>query len=352
VDLRTRLARFPKVGLAHAPTPLEPLPRLSRALGGPEIWIKRDDCTGLATGGNKARKLDYLLADALAQEADTIVTTGALQSNHARQTAAAAARLGLRCILVLTDSVPGRAPEYRSGGNLLLDDLFGAEIRVYPGTADGAAAMAEVATSCEAAGRRPYVVPVGGSNAIGALGYVEAAAEILEQAAAGGVTADHLVVASGSGGTHAGLLIGIAAAGAGRCRVTGFGIGAPREAQAAKVRDILSPASRLLGLDAATAAAAETAIEINDRFVGPGYGQPHPAMSEAVRLVAQTEGLLLDPVYTGKAMAGLIDYVRHGRFRRGETVIFLHTGGSIGLFAYPDVFAAPADRAVPRTGEE
>ena len=342
MDLRARLARFPKISLAHGPTPLEPLPRLSRRLGGPDIWVKRDDCTGLATGGNKARKLEYLLADAVAREADTIITSGAPQSNHARQTAAAAAKLGLRCILALTDSVAGRAPAYRTSGNLLLDALFGAEIRHYPGTADAVAVMAEIAAECTASGRRPYAVPVGGSNAVGALGYVEAAAELLEQVEALKLVVDGIAVASGSGGTHAGLLVGIAAAGrrgGGACRVAGFGVSAARDAQVRKVRDVVVPAAQLLGLDAGVAAAAEAAIDVDDGFVGPGYGQPHPAMEEAVRLVAETEGLLLDPVYSGKAMAGLIDGVRRGRFRSGETIVFLHTGGSVGLFAYPDVFA-------------
>jgi len=321
-----------KIPLATLPTPLEPLPALTRALGGPEIWVKRDDCTGLAGGGNKARKLEYLLAEALSLGADTIVTAGGIQSNHARQTAAAAARLGLRCILVLTDSVPGRSPAYHRNGNLLLDRLFGAEIRFFDGDTDPDRVMAEIAASCEAEGGRPYVIPVGGSNAVGAKAYVAAADEAYEQATALGLSFSHVVLTTGSGGTHAGLALGYAARDP-DLRVLGISVSRAYEAAVQRVQDLVEKTAASLGTDRLPE------ILIDDRFVGPGYGQPTPAMVEAVGLAARSEGLLLDPVYTGKAMAGLIALVREGRFTAADRILFWHTGGSIGLFAYEEVFA-------------
>lgn len=318
-----------KVSLATLPTPLEPLPALTRALGGPEIWVKRDDCTGLAGGGNKARKLEYLMAEAVSLGADTIVTAGGIQSNHARQTAAAAARLGLRCILALTDSVPGRSPAYHSGANLLLDRLFGADIRFFAGDADADAVMAEIAAACLAEGGRPYVIPIGGSNAVGARAYVDAAAEVLEQGRALGVSFDHVVVTTGSGGTHAGLALGFADA---DLSVLGISVSRARAAAMERVTDLVEKTAKSFSLD------GRPEILIDDRFVGPGYGLPTEAMVEAVGLVARTEGLLLDPVYTGKAMAGLIGHIREGRFGRGDGILFWHTGGSLALFAYDDVF--------------
>ncbi|MBZ6077174.1 D-cysteine desulfhydrase [Microvirga puerhi] len=324
-----------KLSLASLPTPLEPLPALTRALGGPEIWVKRDDCTGLAGGGNKARKLEYLMADALETGADTIITAGGIQSNHARQSAAAAARLGLRCILVLTDSVPGRSSTYHGSANLLLDRLFGADIRFFDGNADPDTVMADIAAGCTAEGRRPYVIPVGGSNAIGARAYIDAAAEAHEQAAALGVSFSHVVLATGSGGTHAGLALGFAAREP-DLRIVGISVSRAREAALQRVQDLVEKSAELWG------GGRLPEILIDDRFVGPGYGQPTDAMAEAVRLTARAEGLLLDPVYTGKAMAGLIALVREGRFGPKDRILFWHTGGSIGLFAYDDVFKKEA----------
>lgn len=322
-----------RLRLATLPTPLEPLPALSRHLGGPQIWVKRDDCTGLAGGGNKARKLDYLMQEALRQGADTVITAGGLQSNHARQTAAAAARLGLACILALSDSVPGRSAAYHHSANLLLDRLFGAEIRLVDASRDPLEAMGEIAAACTAAGRRPYVIPVGGSNAVGALGYVAAVDELLDQAEAAGVAFDHIVVTTGSGGTHAGIVAGLALRGL-AVPVTGISVSRARADAAARVQGILEAV-----LAARGGARAVPAVEVDDRFIGAGYGQPTAAMAEAVRAAATTEGLLLDPVYTGKAMAGLMALVREGRLRREHKVLFWHTGGSIALFAYDDVFA-------------
>jgi D-cysteine desulfhydrase family pyridoxal phosphate-dependent enzyme len=321
-----------KVPLAHLPTPLEPLPHLTRALGGPEIWVKRDDCTGLAGGGNKARKLEYLMAEALARKADRIITAGGIQSNHARQTAAAAARLGLRCTLVLTDSVPDRSAAYHDSANLLLDRLFGADLRFFDGSADPDAAMAEIAASCAAEGERPYVIPVGGSNAVGACAYVDAAAEVLDQAQALGMSFSHAILATGSGGTHAGLALGFAARHAG-IPVLGISVSRARDAATERVRALVGSTAALLG------STHEPDVLVDDRFVGAGYGLPTEAMKEAVDLAARTEGLLLDPVYTGKAMAGLMANVRERRFAAGDRILFWHTGGSIALFAYDEVFA-------------
>jgi D-cysteine desulfhydrase/L-cysteate sulfo-lyase len=322
-----------KVGLAHLPTPLEPLRALSALLGGPEIWVKRDDCTGLASGGNKARKLEYLMHDALLKGADTIVTAGGIQSNHARQTAAAAARLGLRCILALNDSVPGRDDAYHHGGNVLLDGLFGAEVRRFGGDVDPIVAMDGIADECGRAGLKPYVIPVGGSNAIGARAYVEAAGEMLDQAAMAGIGFSHVLLPTGSGGTHAGLVAGLAARGA-TSAVVGVSVSRARNEAVRKVADLTRETFELLGM-----AGPVPEIWIDDRFVGEGYGLPTDAMAEAVRTVARSEGLLLDPVYTGKAMAGLMALVAEGRLTKADRVLFWHTGGSIALFAYADVFA-------------
>ena len=242
------LDQLPRINLLHAPTPLEPLPRLSAALGGPQLWAKRDDCTGLALGGNKVRKLEYLLGEALAQGADTVITTGGFQSNHARQTAAAAARLGLRCLLILTDSVPGRAPAYRTNGNLILDDLFGARIELRPGTADVDAEMTRAAERYVVEGRKPYVIPIGGSNALGLIGYVRAARELLEQARVQGVEFTHVVLASASGGTQAGLALGLALEGS-NAPVIGYCVGRASTDQRPRIAALMRHGAELLGID-------------------------------------------------------------------------------------------------------
>jgi D-cysteine desulfhydrase family pyridoxal phosphate-dependent enzyme len=335
-DPFARLADIPRVALAHLPTPLEPMINFQERLGGPRLFVKRDDATGLATGGNKARKLEFLMADALRQRADTIVTVGAVQSNHARQTAAAAAKLGLRCILALTQTVPIDTAAYRMSGNALIDRLTGVEIRLFPGDADTARVSATIADELKQHGRRPYVIPVGGSTPVGSLGYALAAKELLDQADAQGIRIDAIVHGSGSGGTQAGLLVGLAALGR-AIPVIGISVSAPEEKQRAKVRVLIEPTATLLGLST-----IDAEVVIDDRFVGAGYGLPTPAMREAVELVAASEGLLLDPVYAGKAMAGLIARARRGDFTAAQTVVFLHTGGSAALFAYIDQFANDA----------
>lgn len=328
------LARFPRVRLGHLDTPLEPMPRLSAHLGGPMLWVKRDDCTGLATGGNKTRKLEFLMGDAQAQGADTVITQGATQSNHARQTAAAAARLGMKCLVLLEDRTGFGDPAYRESGNVFLERLMGAPTRTYPAGTDMNAAMAVVADEVRATGGRPYVIVGGGSNAIGALGYVECAMELVTQANARGLVIDKVVHATGSAGTQAGLVAGFEGMRAG-IDVLGIGVRAPREAQEASVFKLACETAVLLGMDGAV---ARERVSANCDYVGPGYGQPTPAMVDAVSLVARLEGLLLDPVYSGKGMAGLIDLVRQGVFARDENVVFVHTGGSAALFGYLPTF--------------
>jgi D-cysteine desulfhydrase len=331
------LARFARRRYTHGSTPLEPAPRLSRALGGPEIWFKRDDLLGLAAGGNKTRKLEFLVADALAHGCDTLITIGAVQSNHCRLTAAAAAREGLKCRLVLEQRVAG-SYEPAAAGNNLLFDLLGVEaITVVDAGADLAAAMEAVAAEVARAGRKAYVIPGGGSSALGALGYAACAQELMAQTFDQGLAIDHIVLASGSAGTHAGMLTGLAALNAG-VPVTGINVRRPRAEQEGNVHALAQECAALLGV----AAAPRAAVTCLDEWVGPGYSLPTPEMVEAVRTVAAAEGVLLDPVYTGKAMAGLMALARQGRWRAGEKVVFLHTGGSPALHAYKDVLTGRA----------
>lgn len=329
-----KLARFPRIRLVHAPTPLEPMKRLSEALGGPNLWIKRDDCTGLATGGNKTRKLEFLMADALAQKAGTVITQGATQSNHARQTAAAAAKLGLACEILLEDRTGYAHDDYRRSGNVLLDRLFGASVEHFPGGTDMDGAMARRADELRAQGRRPYVIPGGGSNAVGALGYVACALELAEQANAIDLPIDCVVHATGSSGTQAGLVAGFEGSRSG-IPVLGIGVRAARAPQEEKVYALACATADLLGVAGAVSRASVVA---NCDYVGAGYGVPTPGMIEAVTMVARTEGIALDPVYSGKGMAGLIDLIRKGHFKRGQNVVFVHTGGAVGLFGYLHAF--------------
>jgi L-cysteate sulfo-lyase len=340
------LARFPRIRLGHGPTPLEPMENLSRRLagpgGGPKLWIKRDDCTGLSTGGNKTRKLEYLMADARAQGADIVITQGATQSNHARQTAAACAKLNLSCHILLEDRTGYRDAAYTQSGNVLLDKLHGASVERRPGGADMQAEMEAIAARLRAEGRRPYVIPGGGSNPVGALGYVLAAQELVHQATEMDLRIDHLVHATGSAGTQAGLVAGLVGLNSG-IPVLGIGVRAPREKQEANVLALARRTAAHLGLPDGTIRAEH--VVANCDYVGQGYGIPTQGMVEAIKLVAETEGLLLDPVYSGKGMAGLIDLVRKGHFRPEQNVVFLHTGGAVGLFGYPDAFDLPPEAA-------
>ena len=324
------LARFPRARFAHLPTPLEPLPRLSARLGEANLLVKRDDCTGLATGGNKTRKLEFLLGDALELGADTVITQGAVQSNHVRQTAAAAARLGLRCLILLEERTAIDDPDYRESGNVLLDYLLGALVEYRPAGCDMDAEMDAAAERLREDGAKPYVIPGGGSNPVGALGYVNCVLELLAQATDAGVALDAIVHATGSAGTQAGLVTGLAACNA-DIPVLGICVSRPAQQQEANVFELAQAVAVHIG---APGCVDRTRVVANGDYVGEGYGIPTDAMLEAVTLAAAEEGLLLDPVYTGKAMAGLIDLVRRGEYAKQANVVFLHTGGSAALFAY------------------
>jgi len=326
------LDHLPRVPLAHLPTPLERLPRMGAALGGLDLWAKRDDCTGLAGGGNKTRKLEFLAAEALNQGADALVTAGGTQSNHVRQTVAAAARLGLRAEVILERIHPIAAPAYDTGGNLLLDHLLGAVVHDVAPDADMDEAGEALCEQLRAEGRRPYWVPVGGSNPLGAMGYAICGMELAEQLRSAGIDRATIVQATGSAGTQAGLLTGLAAAGY-DARVDAFCVSRSGDEQRAKVLGLLGPTLDFAGL---AGAVADDAVHCDGGHVGDGYGIPTDGMREALALAASSEGLLLDPVYTGKAMAGLIAGSRAGRYAEDETVVFLHTGGQAALFGYLD----------------
>jgi L-cysteate sulfo-lyase len=331
------LARFPRVHLAHLPTPLEPMDRLSKHLGGPRLWIKRDDCTGLSTGGNKTRKLEFLMGEALAKGADTVITQGATQSNHARQTAAAAAKLGLQCHILLEDRTGDNSPAYTLSGNVLLDRLHGATISKRPGGADMNAEMESLAAALRDKGRKPYVIPGGGSNPVGALGYANCALELLHQANEMDLKIDHIVLATGSAGTQAGFVAGLVALNA-DIPTLGISVRAPKAKQEQTVFDLAVRTAEHFG---APGVMKREHIVANSDYVGPGYGLPTDGMREAVKMAARFEGILLDPVYTGKGFDGLLDHVKKGMFAKDANVVFLHTGGSAGLFGYPDVFDLP-----------
>ncbi len=325
---------FPRARLAHTPTPLEEMPNLSRALGGPRLFVKRDDCTGLAMGGNKARQLEYYFGQALAEGADTVITTGAVQSNHLRLTAAAARKLGLACEVQLEDRVKGMDQAYATSGNVLLDRLLGATIHAYPEGEDEAGAdkaLRQIAEDVREKGGKPYLIPLGPEHPpLGALGYVEAAGEILGQAAEQGFTVDAMVVPSGSAATHAGLLAGFRAQNE-PVRVFGVCVRRDAGAQAARALQRASETAEMLGLPGIV---GEQDIWVTDDYLGPGYGRLTEAAREAMGLAARHEGLLLDPVYTAKSMAALIGLVRSGVLEPSWNVVFLHTGGTPALFGY------------------
>ena len=319
------LTRFPRLELIGAPTPLEYLPRLSDHLGR-EIFIKRDDVTPLAMGGNKLRKLEFLAADALREGADTLITAGAIQSNHVRQTAAVAAKLGLHCVALLENPIGTRAENYLTNGNRLLLDLFNTQVEMCDALTQPDVQLEELATRIEAQGYRPYVIPVGGSNALGALGYVESALEIAQQCE-GAVELSSVVVASGSAGTHAGLAVGLEQLMPG-AELIGVTVSRKVADQLPKVVALQQAVANSLELQ------ANAEIKLWDDYFAPGYGTPNDEGMEAVKLLAQLEGILLDPVYTGKAMAGLIDGINQKRFKDEGSILFIHTGGAPALFAY------------------
>jgi D-cysteine desulfhydrase len=331
------LSRFPRRRYTHAATPIEPLPRFSAALAascpggvGPEVWVKRDDLLGLFPGGNKTRKLEFLVADALAAGADTLVTCGAPQSNHCRITLAAAAKEGLRCRFVIEERVPH---SYRAdaSGNHFMFRLLGVEaLTVVPAGSDMAAAMQQVADELARAGGKAYVIPGGGSNALGGLGYVACAQELQQQCFEMGLHFDHLVVGSGSSGTHGGLVAGFLG---NHIDLPIVGIGVSRDPldQEPLVYREAQAVADLLGLGLTV---PREAVRTVGGYWQPKYSLPNARMVEAVQWLARSENLLLDPVYTGKTMAGLIGLAREGYFKPGERVLFLHTGGLPSLFAY------------------
>lgn len=328
------LAKFPRLHLAHLPTPLEPMENLSRELGGPEIWIKRDDCTGMSTGGNKTRKLEFLMAEAKDQGADIVLTQGATQSNHARQTAAFAAKLGMGCHLLLEDRTESPDPNYNGNGNVLLDHLHGATTEKRSGGVDMHAEMEAVAERMRSEGRKPYTIPGGGSNPTGALGYVNCALELVNQANTTGLRIDHLVHATGSSGTQAGLVVGLKAMNA-NIPLLGIGVRAPKAKQEELVFNLATRTAEKLGCPGVV---QRDDVQANTDYVGEGYGIPRADTIEAIEMFARLEGILLDPVYSGKGGAGLIDLCRKGFFKKGERVVFLHTGGSAALFGYLSAF--------------
>jgi L-cysteate sulfo-lyase len=307
---------------------------LSRLLDGPNIWVKRDDCTGLAGGGNKTRKLEFLMADAAQQGADSIITQGAVQSNHARQTAAIAAKLGYECYLLLENRTGSDDPDFLANGNVLLDDIYNARLSDFPAGTDMNQQMLSLAEELRAAGKKPYIVPGGGSNRIGALGYVNAAYELVGQCNDQGLKVDHIVHATGSTGTQAGLVTGLTAIHSG-IDLMGISVRAPKEAQEENVYRLACETAELIG---SSAALNRSDVVANSDYVGEGYGMPTDGMIEAVEMTARHESILLDPVYSGKAMAGLIDLVRQGFYRREENIVFIHTGGAQALSGYRSLF--------------
>ncbi|MFY2565624.1 D-cysteine desulfhydrase family protein [Achromobacter ruhlandii] len=342
--LSSALQRFPRHPLLDGPTPIQRLAGLEAVLGaasnGVRLYVKRDDHMSLGGGGNKLRKLEFLLGEARAQGADTVVTVGGLQSNHARLTAAAAARAGMACELVLGRVVPRDDVDYEENGNMLLNRLFGATVHALPVGADAMAAALERVRALELAGRRVYLAPLGGSTPVGALGYAACALEILAQSRELGVDFARIVVANGSAGTHAGLAAGVVAAGLPASRVQSFTTLADAEVAHAKTVDLTAATLALLAQGQAddVAAPAPNDILVDGSQRGLAYGVPTPAMLEAVGLLARSEGLLLDPVYSGKAFAGLLADVRAGRHAPGSDVLFVMTGGAPGLYAYKSAF--------------
>ena len=313
---------LPRVHLGNLPTPLEPLPRLTAFLGGPKIWIKRDDLTGLALGGNKTRKLEFLLAEAQAHGARMLITCGAGQSNHCRQTAAAAARAGLDCILVL-----GGSPPSAKTGNVLLDGLFGAEV-IWAGISEPADIAKQAFERTWAEGRRPYLIPLGGSSAVGIVGYVEAMSEFLAQ----NVKVDRILFASSSGGTQAGLVVGAALHGF-PGEVLGISVDKTSDALCMCVAHLAKETFDLLGqpIDVSS-----SEIHVNDQYLGGGYGVMGEVEKSGIDAFARSEGLLLDPVYTGRAAGAMIDLIHKGKIGKDESILFWHTGGTPALFAYAD----------------
>ena len=325
------LEKFKRIKLGHFPTPIEHLKNITKYLDGPNIFIKRDDCTGLATGGNKTRKLEFLIPDALKNKAELIVTVGAVQSNHARQTSAACALMGLKCLIILEQRLKDPPESYMKSGNVFLDKLFGAEIKICPKDEDVSEYSEKLIKDIKSKGTNVYFIPGGGSNPVGALGYVECLNEIIKENKK--YNFSHIVHATGSAGTQAGLL-------AGRkyfnCNIPVIGI-CVRHKKDTQVDKIYTEAKKTCEklkcniLD-------KSDVIVYDDYIGPGYGEPTKEMIEATKLLAKKEAILLDPVYSGKAFAGLIGLIKNKKFKKNDNVLFIHTGGSVSLSAYEWAF--------------
>jgi L-cysteate sulfo-lyase len=329
------LARFNRVPLGHFPTPLEKLENLTKALGGPNIYIKRDDCTGLATGGNKTRKLEFLVADAIAQGADILVTQGATQSNHVRQTVAAARKVGMECHALLERRVTNMGDGYEQAGNVLLDDMLGCEYSFFDEGPDMNEEGKKLADRLSVNGKKAYFIPGGGSNSIGALGYANAAQELVYQADNQGLKINKIIHATGSAGTQAGLLAGLHGLNA-PIDVIGISVRATKDKQITNVHNLAVKTAELIGIKEEL---KKEMVVAYDDYVGSGYGQPTDEMVDAISLLAKEEAIFLDPVYSGKGMAGLIGLIKQGHFDKDENVVFIHTGGSAALFAYSHLFS-------------
>lgn len=329
------LAKFPRRGYLQHPTPLEPLKNFSKALGGNvNIWMKRDDLLPGCAGGNKTRKLDFSFADAIEKGADTVITCGAVQSNHCRLTLSWAVKESMDCHLVLEERVKGSYHSDASGNNFLFQVLGAKSITVVPGGSDMMKEMQKVADNVSSLGRKPYIIPGGASNAIGATGYVACAQELMQQLLWMSLNIDHIVVPSGSAGTHAGMVTGLQGSNA-HIPVTGINVSRPKDVQEEIVYKLAVDTAERLGISQGV---ARDAVNCFDDYVGPGYSLPTEGMVEAVKLLASTEAILLDPVYSGKTMAGCIDLVRKGYFEGCKNILFLHTGGSPALYAYLETF--------------
>jgi len=325
------LEKFERIKLGHFPTPIEHLKNISKYLGGPNIFIKRDDCTGLATGGNKTRKLEFLIPDAIKKKAELIVTVGAVQSNHARQTAAACALMGLKCLIILEQRIKDPPEVYMNSGNVFLDKLYGADIKICPKNENFLEYYEKVIEDLKLKGTNVYFIPGGGSNSIGALGYVECLNEIIKEN--NKYNFSHIVHATGSSGTQAGLL-------AGRkyfnCSIPVTGI-CIRYDKVTQINRVYTEAKRTCEklqcniLD-------KSEVIVYDEYIGPGYGEPSDSMIEATNLLAKKEAILLDPVYSGKGFAGLIGLIKNKKFTKNDNVLFIHTGGAVSLSAYEWAF--------------
>ena len=334
-DLRERLSRFPRLGLANLPTPLQPLRRLSSLLGGPALWVKREDATGLGLGGNKVRKLDFVLREAVESGCDSLVSGGVVQSNSQRQVAAAAAKLGLECHLaVFQGRLAPPTIDYAKTGNALLIRILGAHTYEVPWTGDRNSEIFNLSERLASGGKRPFVVPYGASNGLGAVGYASASAEIAEQSSEHGFLPTAIVHSSGSGGTQAGLVLGASIA-LPTTQVIGIDVDAEPERVRADVVKHGNAGAELIGSQF-----PESNVEVIAGHAGPAYGVPHTETIDAIELAARTEGLVLDPVYSGKGMAGLIALVRSGRWTKDDNIVFIHSGGEPALFAYRERFGS------------